>query len=69
MIDIQTVGETAGLVWQYLTKHGRTTLIMLERGISAPSETVLMAVGWLAREGKVELSQEKHSVYIQLTEK
>jgi len=69
MIDVQTVGETAGVVWQYVKGHGRTTLTTLERGIGAPSEVVLMAVGWLAREGKVELSQEKRSVYVKLTEK
>jgi len=68
MIDTQTIGETAGVVWQYLKEHGRTTLTTLERGISSPTEAVLMAVGWLAREGKLELSQEKRTVYIQLTE-
>ena len=69
MVDIQTVGETAGVVWQYLTDHGRTTLTTLERGIGAPRESVLMGVGWLAREGKVELSQERRSVYVRLVEK
>ncbi len=66
MIDNQSIGETAGVVWQYLKEHGRTTLTTLQRGIGAPSEAVLMAVGWLAREGKVELQQEKRSVYIKL---
>ncbi len=69
MIDNQNIGESAGVVWQYLKEHGRTTLTTLQRGIGAHSDAVLMAVGWLAREGKVELAQEKRSVYIQLTEK
>jgi hypothetical protein len=68
MIDTLTIGETAGTVWQYLKENGRTTLTTLERGIRAPTEAVLMAVGWLAREGKLELSQEKRTVYVRLTE-
>lgn len=68
MIDTQTIGETAGVVWQYLKERGRTTLTTLERGINSPTEAVLMAVGWLAREGKLELSQEKRTVYIRLIE-
>jgi len=68
MIDNQSIGETAGVVWQYLKEQGRTPLTTLQRGIGAPSDAVLMAVGWLAREGKVELKQEKRTVNIKLTE-
>jgi hypothetical protein len=67
MIDNQNIGETAGVVWQFLEEHGRTTLTTVVRAIGVHSDMVLMAVGWLAREGKVELVQEKRSVYIQLS--
>jgi hypothetical protein len=68
-IDSQTIGETAGEVWQYLKEHGGTSLTTLVRAIGALSEAVLMAVGWLARAGKLELSQEKRSVHVRLVEK
>jgi hypothetical protein len=68
MISAQTIGETAGIVWQYLKDHGRSTLRTVEKGVTAPTGTVQMAVGWLAREGKVELAQEKRSIYLWLTE-
>ena len=68
MINTQTIGATAGVVWQYLKDHGKTTLKALEKGVDAPAETVSMAAGWLAREGKVEVAQEKRSLYIWLTE-
>jgi hypothetical protein len=55
MIDAQTIGDTAGEVWQYLKEHDGTTLTTLVRTVGAPSEAVLMAVGWLAREGKLDL--------------
>jgi len=69
MIDLHSIGETAGAVYQYLKDHGGTTLTTLVRAIGAPSDAVLMAVGWLAREGKLEISQEKRTVHIRLTEK
>jgi hypothetical protein len=69
MVNVQTIGETAGEVWNYLKEHDRTTLTTLIRAIGAPSEAVWMAVGWLAREGKLELLQGNRTVTIRLTEK
>jgi hypothetical protein len=68
MINPQAIGETAGAVWQYLKDHGKSTLKALERGVGAPAEAIAMAAGWLAREGKVEVAQEKRSIYLWLRE-
>jgi stage V sporulation protein SpoVS len=68
MLNPQRIGETAGAVWQYLKDNGKTTLKALEKGVGAPAEAVSMAAGWLAREGKVEVAQEKRSIYIWLIE-
>lgn len=67
-MDTQQVGETAGLVWTCLNGKGKVTLRQLEKGVDAPPDLVRMAVGWLAREGKVELAQEKRSIYVCLTD-
>ncbi len=51
---ITWIGLCAGEIWRYLDKHnGPASLKELFSGIDAPKETVLMAVGWLAREGYV----------------
>ncbi len=51
---ITWIGLCAGEVWQYLDKHdGKGTLKGLFAGVRAPKETILMAVGWLAREGYI----------------
>ncbi len=51
---ITWIGLCAGEVWRYLDAHGdHTSLDALFSGIDAPRETILMAVGWLAREGYV----------------
>ena len=57
-INTQTIGETAGAIWQYLKDHGKTTLKALEKVVDAPVKEVSMAAGWLAREGKVEVAQK-----------
>ena len=67
-MNTQTIGETAGLIWSYLSQNGKTTLKMLERDVEVPPDTLLMAVGWLAREGKLDLAQEKRSVFLWLVD-
>ena len=51
----EQIGETAGLVWHRLDKKGPLTLAQLAKDVDAPRDTVMQAVGWLAREGKIEI--------------
>ena len=68
MWEIDKIGETAGLVWDFLQSHGESTLTGLEKGVEAPKAMVSMAVGWLAREGKIAVKDEKRAVRISLRE-
>jgi hypothetical protein len=62
------VGETAGKVWHFLKQNGKTNLTELEGEIDAPRIQTYLALGWLAREGKLNLTQEKKTTQISLTE-
>jgi hypothetical protein len=62
--EIKRIGETAGLVWNFLQSNGDSSLSALEKGVEAPRSMVSMAVGWLAREGKIEVKDEKRAVRI-----
>ncbi len=66
--EIEKIGQTAGLVWNFLQSHGESTLTGLEKGVEAPKAMVSMAVGWLAREGKIDVKDEKRAVRISLRE-
>ena len=68
MWEIEKIGQTAGLVWNFLESHGESSLSGLEKGVDAPKAMVSMAVGWLAREGKITVKDEKRAVRISLTE-
>jgi hypothetical protein len=63
------IGDAAGVVWRYLEAHGALTLAALKRGAELRDPAFLMAVGWLAREGKVGLERAGQNLRIQLTER
>jgi hypothetical protein len=64
----EEIGAAAGKVWNFLHKRGESSLSAVERGVDAPKQLVCMAIGWLAREGKVSLRQEKRSLQLCLTD-
>lgn len=56
---VQQIGETAGAVWHTLNSQGPLSLTKLVKAVGAPRDLVMQAVGWLAREGKVDLIDTK----------
>ena len=67
MMYIDDIGTTAGLIWGFLVEHGKVSLSALEKGVDSPRTLVYMAIGWLAREGKVSIQREERSIQIWLT--
>jgi hypothetical protein len=55
---ITEIGIVAGEIWHFLDQHGEVSFTDLVRGIDKPKDTILMSLGWLAREGHVILRQE-----------
>ncbi len=51
------IGETAGQVWRLLEKKGPVTLAKLVKDIDIPRDTIMQALGWLAREDKIEIEE------------
>lgn len=60
------VGATAGEVWHLLNDEGPQTLAQIKKKLNGTGEIVSLALGWLAREDKVEIAQEKRSYRAQL---
>jgi len=54
---IDQIGETAGEVWQCLDQRGKMSMAQLIKTIHAPRDVVMQAVGWLAREDKIEIDE------------
>ena len=60
------IGETAGVVWHRLADAGSMTVAHLAKEVDAPRDTVMQAIGWLAREGKVEIEDNGRKRIISL---
>jgi hypothetical protein len=60
------IGEAAGAVWTILTDHGPLSLAKLVKTVDQPRDTVMQAIGWLAREGKILIEEEGRSRVISL---
>ncbi len=60
------VGEAAGRVWHELSSGGPQTLAQLKKKLDGDNELLDLAVGWLARENKVDITPEKKTLRIQV---
>ena len=62
----EQIGDTAGLIWQNLRADGAKSLSRLSKEIDAPPNVVMHAVGWLAREGKVDFEENGRTRVVSL---
>jgi hypothetical protein len=63
---VASIGELAGVVWRVLSENGPMTMAKLVKAVGEPRDTVMQAIGWLAREGKINLAEEGHSRVVSL---
>jgi len=63
---ISQVGETAGKIWNLLSADGPQTVVQIRKKLNGSGEMVTFALGWLAREDKVNISQDKKSLKVTL---
>ena len=62
----ESVGHTAGKVWSQLSEAGPQTIAQLKKKLNGEGDLVNLAVGWLAREDKVDIVSEKKSFRVKL---
>lgn len=63
---ITEIGIVSGDIWHYLEQHKTCTLTELVQGTDKSRNVVLMALGWLAREGHVILEDQEKDYKITL---
>lgn len=54
-VGYEQIGETAGAVWQTLSKQGPLTFAALMEEVNVPQSLFFMAIGWLSREHKLKI--------------
>jgi hypothetical protein len=65
---VQQIGETAGSVWHELSEKGPLSVAKLVDSIGGNRDVVMQAIGWLAREGKIEITENKRGKTVSLVE-
>jgi hypothetical protein len=63
---IEEIGAVAGAIWRALDMNGEITLAKLKKDVDAEGPLFDWAIGWLAREDKIELTRDKRSIRIWL---
>ena len=64
----EEIGSTAGMIWRTLDAKGELSLAQLKKEVNGKTPSFGWAIGWLAREDKIVITQEKRSFCIRLTE-
>ena len=60
--------EMAGKVWRFLGQNGQTNINRLAKSLKEKDEVVLQAVGWLAREDKIDYTVKNRRTFVSLVE-
>lgn len=58
------IGEAAERIWTYLAMHTTTSLPALQRGTRLSARLLHLALGWLAREARIRLVQERRGLTV-----
>ncbi len=60
------IGKIAGEIWHYLKENDAVTVSRLVREIDGTERIVLIGIGWLACEKKLDFKKQKHRTYVTL---
>lgn len=63
----KTIGEAAGKLWKTLGEKEKISLAQLSKVVEDDSALAHQALGWLAREGKIEFETKGKVVSVKLT--
>jgi len=66
-VGYEQIGQTAGAVWQTLSKQGPLTFAALMEEVNAPQSLFFMAIGWLSREHKLKIEPAGGDYVVDLT--
>ena len=58
IVEINNIGNNAGLIWNALNANGKMTEAKLKKETALASADFYAALGWLAREGKLNTVTE-----------
>jgi DNA-binding transcriptional ArsR family regulator len=64
--SVSRIGAAAGVAWKVLDENGPLSMAQLVKAVGESRDTVMQALGWLAREGKISISREGRTRIVSL---
>ena len=62
----EAIGDAAGKVYRYLEGQGSRSVSQIQRDTRLSQSLTYLALGWLAREGKVRSGHERRALLVSL---
>ena len=66
MVMNDEIGRVAGEIWHLLKERGEMSLSGVVMALTTAQSTAYMALGWLAREDKVEFVKKRRGIIVRL---
>ncbi len=63
---LEQIGEHAGSIWEHLSTNGKMSVSAIKKSTELKEKDVLMGLGWLAREDKLNIEQKGNQLHISL---
>ncbi|MBQ4358001.1 MAG: winged helix-turn-helix domain-containing protein [Paludibacteraceae bacterium] len=65
-MKVEEIGTNAGKVWEALNDGSKKTTAEIKKVTKLTDKEIYAAIGWLAREGKINVEQKGASVAVNL---
>lgn len=65
-MNVEIIGEWAGKTWTALNEQGTLSMKGLKKATKLKEKELYAAIGWLAREGKLNISEAEEEIMISL---
>lgn len=65
-MNVEIIGEWAGKTWTALNEQGTLSMKGLKKATKLKEKDLYAAIGWLAREGKLNISEVEEEIMISL---
>jgi len=62
----EQIGATAGRIWQTLNDHSEVSLSRIPKMVGEKDTVVYQALGWLAREDKIEYRTKSNRTLVSI---
>lgn len=65
-MNVETIGLWAGQVWSAIDEQGTLSVKGLKKATKLKEKEIYAAIGWLAREGKINIAVDDENVMVSL---